>query len=768
MKSILNLKLNKDYRDPVILDTETSVFRGRKNELNKLVDLVKFRKSASVLIGGVRGVGKTSFTREALRMVGTSKEQEIYTVDLTFANLETEGTENDKKNDLRNTILKALIRGLYLCNPDCQNEIVDLYDKTYFSELSNTGLMELIFENNTLKEEKKSIEKIWRLDIGSPLEMLFKVIGTGGITYILANLIERVTISLSWWQLLSVTFLILLFGLLIVLLALKKVETRKRTGISEINEENATRKINSSGIAKYDLSSDTLEIGLRQALTKLSKSGHKVVFIIDELDKLESETDKIYDIIKTFKNLFSLSNAIFIFIASSKFFDEIENKKADDPYSVYHTIFTDKIFLPALYYQDVNDIIDSFLDKNESTTNINYIKFKAFIGWQAKNHIFDTHNLIEEFTQHAGNGEAFVVVNEDDVLERGNIAGDWEIAASLQQYIAATYDEKSYPNNPRKNELLYLTLREIGESLYSDYEITIKGNDFMSKILPEKQKAIGLDALSAETKRDFSGAIEDLLLRTDRYGLTVSNEEQIPIEGSDPPKTIRKVVFEVNPEVSFPDLKEIKKSTAVSSFENDFLTSMKSLENIIMNIEKVGLMTLTQPYQQQIKFYQTIRKPIKQESPRKRLKSHILNDINGLNQIQRDIVIQAPKEYIKGIASDNGFSICPVSDDGTGQPIWNLDPNLSSFLQYVNSTLVFDQTYTFLSGNGKYVLIGFDLDQNVQNEYLKNRMRKFAKTKVINILHENSNEPNKWRIFQLKTDLSNLSSLSESIKMSLK
>ena len=285
-----------------------------------------------------------------------------------------------------------------------------------------------------------------------------------------------------------------------------------KTGITILKglENKVSEKISGSKAAKYDLSADTLEAELKQILSSLAESESKAIFVIDELDKLDDSTEGelrqklVYKIVKTFKNLFSVSNAIFIFITSSDFYDLLEEEKTKDPYSTFHTIFTDRIFLSSLYYQDIENVIDGFKEGNiNNNYKISYGKFRSYISWKAKNHIFDTHNLIEEYTEHDDSGNSHVSVFMDENQKRGNIDEDWETAAAIQVYISATYDEKSYPTDPRVNERLYLTLRVVGEILYNDKEITVSGGDYLGVITSEQQEILGINKLSQNIKTRF-------------------------------------------------------------------------------------------------------------------------------------------------------------------------------------------------------------------------------------------------------------------------
>lgn len=66
----------------------------------------------------------------------------------------------------------------------------------------------------------------------------------------------------------------------------------------------------------FDNNLGNLEFDLEQLHREINAEGKKLVYVIDELDKLEAKSiDKLLDY---FKNFFTLSDAIFIFIGGEE------------------------------------------------------------------------------------------------------------------------------------------------------------------------------------------------------------------------------------------------------------------------------------------------------------------------------------------------------------------------------------------------------------------------------------------------------------------
>ena len=73
--------------------------------------------------------------------------------------------------------------------------------------------------------------------------------------------------------------------------------------------------------------------------------------VFDELDKLENPVEQLNNVITHFKNFFTLSDAVFVFITDHQFFrasvlgrDTAKAQKLRQ-YSTEHTFFTNRIYL---------------------------------------------------------------------------------------------------------------------------------------------------------------------------------------------------------------------------------------------------------------------------------------------------------------------------------------------------------------------------------------------------------------------------------------
>jgi len=754
MSEILKFKLNKKYRNPISVEAKESIFYGRNDEVNRLKNLIQNRDSSTVLVSGVRGVGKTSFVREVLRRINNSDNKNKYVVvDISFANFDL------SDEDIKTTILKTIIRGLYFSSKNkLESEELDaLYDKTYYSDIKESGLLEVIKQSSAESLVVSTKENKYTLLLN---ENIFRVLAAAGVSIVNSWILLP---FLSGWQFITALVAnVFLVGLLMI-----KIERITIIKNSDKSLNQISKKAGNTNIAQLDLSPDTLEIKLQQVLkNSFSDSRKKVIFIIDELDKIKKEETNeinqypVYKIIRPLKNLFTLSNAIFIFITDDEFYDAFDKEKNDKPYSTSYTLFTDKIFLPALYYQDVESLIDKFKEGEiESGDEFIYKKFKSFISWQAKNHIFDVHNLIENYTENKKDGSSFVSVQTNEEIKKGNIEDDWESAAALQVYLGAVYDNHFYPDNYRLNEKLYLTLRQVCEILYQSYKISIKDNDYLIILSNDVQKKLKIEGLPEKEKEDFAGAIEDLLRRMETRGLLDSSEETKEVDEGKSEKIIN---FEVI-NAEYPDIKDIKEVNKQLSYEQDFIANLDKLNIIKDNLQKEDIDALDD-YSNEIEKFNKYAKPIKDKKYRMLRKSQVITFTERIQDIINSLFNKVAGLLLdKLIEEDGSASKYQINSGIAGQSLWDEDVLIKDFYNYIN-TEVSKDNYSILAKGGKYILFGLGFEKDIQDKYLSIRKydRHRAKSRIINLViskDDTIKKETKWKTVYIEEDFSNLKEL---------
>ena len=136
---------------------------------------------------------------------------------------------------------------------------------------------------------------------------------------------------------------------------------------SELSKIIETLELPQTGKGVIDISkklSNFLQVHL--TIKKLTKSERKpkIIFIFDELDYYDDEgtgakagPNQVLEAIKKLKNLFTLSNAHFIFITGKKTY-----KKATDFNSNYHTLFSEKVFVAKPNGEELKEYLEIVLN----------------------------------------------------------------------------------------------------------------------------------------------------------------------------------------------------------------------------------------------------------------------------------------------------------------------------------------------------------------------------------------------------------------------
>ncbi|MBU0846083.1 ATP-binding protein [Patescibacteria group bacterium] len=785
MATILKFDIRTNYRDPIDVDSDKSVFKGRDELIQKFKNVILNRKAACVLIGGARGIGKTSFVKEVLRQIKHSKNKKsLIVLEATLASIAKGGS-------IRKKVLNSLTRSLYLTlnkskwkgvKSNTKDILEGLYQKSYYSEFKDKNMSELVKKQSSYHEEKETQETIIKWDIGSSVKLFLKWLSGGFGFWLLADMLTRFYPNPNPW----VMIILFLIGAAFILILLNvNLNFTFTNGSVEGEESGIDKKTGKTGIAKYDLSSDTIEFGLNQVLVELNKD-YKVVFVIDELDKLDSAeelnedavaTHTIYKVVKSLKNLFTLSNSIFVFVGSDDFFHILENKRKTDPYSNVYTLFTDRLFLSPMYYADIKDIVMSYVKGHIAEEYAkSFSKFISFVSWQAKNHIFDTHNLIENFINFNKDETPSVKVYSAEGLSKGNIPEDWETCAALQVFLNASYDEKLYPGEYETNEKLYLVMREVCGILQSNKSIEIKEDDFLGILPKDIQKRLRLDDLDEASRQDFAGAIEDFLLRAERnemYGIIDSKEEKRKATDKDGKELETSVcIYSLKDKFSFPDLESVRLKTLKTKYEEGFLDWFEKLDKTKSQIDSSGLSSFKE-YVDEHTMYLALANKIKKEKPRAERKSQVQNYSERIEDILYNLRNKVFFEITTKVVEENSDSSAHSMEENVGGIMWDLDPKLAPFYHFIEEHYDFKDRYTLIEKNGVHILVGFDFDQEDQDEYIKIGFndRKYSVCSVVNIVSDknlNKAKQWKWRTLEISETLQNLNSLKRELSLRLK
>jgi Cdc6-like AAA superfamily ATPase/predicted Ser/Thr protein kinase len=325
-------------------------FVGRQSELNVLAQRILFSNGGSFLVTGYRGVGKTSFINQVVRKLNESlpwakeylKVQDIEIIDIYL---------NIARPVQPAELMHYIIRQLYDCL--VKKRIYQLLDDDLRDEL-------------TLAYQRTSVNMARKVAEAAERSFGFNEASLGGEFL-------KATVKASW------------------------VAKRSRTQNYEMTflsyDDKAAEQdiINIAGrLTKGYVRPITRLDSVRRIFnpTERQRVKLKIVFVFDELDKLEEFTTKVEGkggeeqnpvidvIIGTLKNLFTTSGLAFVFVAGKDLQERwLEDVGKGD--SVYESVFSYDKYLPCLW-ADVDSICDGFVDTSQIVSKQKYEVFKEF------------------------------------------------------------------------------------------------------------------------------------------------------------------------------------------------------------------------------------------------------------------------------------------------------------------------------------------------------------------------------------------------------
>lgn len=364
-------------------------FVGRKIELDMLVNEIKGKRSGSILVSGHRGVGKTSLVYKTIHEI-KKEDKRVISVFLNASQLDAEMNTVPKQETPINPkqIIKNLIRRLYSTisfekieklNSDTEIKIRSLYSKATAESFSITREKEVSKTRSIATTIIADQEARISIKFSRSLYLLFLLIVSVGL-YSLSN-IDNIPIILRQILFYSSPIPILqspfTFNLLIKKFT-KEVDTKEGTTTAQ-------------ELYKFDNSLGNLEYDLELIHKDLSENENKLIYVIDELDKLKAED--VYEIVKYFKNLFTLSEAIFIFIGGESIYNYVSKSEENVYRNAEHTYFTSRYFLTRPNWKEIDNFLDEIIESSSGSRKLIQI-FKRSLSFDSKNDFFDIRTAI--------------------------------------------------------------------------------------------------------------------------------------------------------------------------------------------------------------------------------------------------------------------------------------------------------------------------------------------------------------------------------------
>jgi Cdc6-like AAA superfamily ATPase len=443
------LTLRSDWDYPPHFRKEQGHFVGRRREVDRLLDSLLRKDSGSILVSGNRGVGKTALVFKAMQELQKLRPKAIPVVlNVSQLDMDLGKTAPDCPSlKLREDVVKNLIRRLYAAVAS---------DGKLAHILAESGL-DVLYKKasaaETVKQEKIGVEAFEQESVEQQTtrQIAFRtpdkalaIVASSLLSLFLAfnPVLPEVGVLQAVNRTLPVA--IALLGAFTMLYSWRRVE-----------EHQAIRKraLKASEYYAFDASLGNLQADLERTLDELVRLQHKIVFCVDELDKMENPR-LVVETIRSFKNLFTLSSAVFVLITGKEIFDEFEKSKPER--TIDYTLFTHRIFIPRPTFEDLESFIGDIVEEPKRDAlehDERYNDFRNQLCFLAKSDFFDLYDVIRDHIRDFDSSHRPRVL-----VPTANVADD--VSCRLQKAMGQIYGlhEQTMVSRWSHNELLLADL----------------------------------------------------------------------------------------------------------------------------------------------------------------------------------------------------------------------------------------------------------------------------------------------------------------------
>ena len=456
--------------------TNTTRFIGRQNEMESLAERILFSEGGSFLVTGYRGVGKTSFINQVVRRLEES---------LPWA---------------ERLLGETRIVDIYLnvARPVQPSEIMHHIIRRMHDRLIETGIFHLLGgdlrDALRLSYLRTSLNMARKLAETSERSFGFNEASIGGEWM-------KAALKMSWSSKRSRT---------------QNIET-SFLGYDDKSAEHDIISISrrlADGYLKPLTRFERLKLlfgGVEQKRVRI-----KVVFVFDELDKLEEFTPQgdgdqrpiIDQILGGLKNLFTTSGVTFVFVAGKDLQERwLEDVGKGD--SVYESVFSYDKYLPCLW-TDVDSICDGIVDSShilapyDSQVFEEFKKYLAYKGRGIPRRIIRTFN---EYVEWSGNQLALAFTRKNIRFIRF-FAGLQDILVANESRLADHSHEEALGTQSDK--------RRLGIYYLIDWILRQGTGEFtLNSVLNASKRLSAKIALAEEIAPQVTEKILDVLMTAD-------------------------------------------------------------------------------------------------------------------------------------------------------------------------------------------------------------------------------------------------------------
>lgn len=474
---------------------------SRHHEKKLLVQQLVSKTPGTILVSGHRGVGKTTLIQRVLDEVENNDSSKNRVIDIRINGPEIIEFSENKYQLERRILIRIIITKLYKKFLDLNDKeyfelkqkVDDLYNKATASTFTTTrdtfDSSEDTLKNEIVRELKLQIPSILKFIGALSLSITSLVVASSIDDEMLSNIFKAIAV---------VSGGIYPFKILLNM-------TYKSTGTSvKTKTESARVKY------EHDNSFASLVDDLDTFHNLCQIKDVKIVYVIDELDKLDSFENGnsktiLNSIFNNLKNFFTLSSAAFLFVTDEneylKHFEHNKNESRGESY----TYFDMKIFISRPTWNEISSYLDDIV-VDERNSNFDF--FKHAICYESRRDFFDLKNEIRNLITKYDGQNPVITIDQNKFEE-------FKKKAFLHSAYEKVFTQKYksiYPRNYVENEKIVKSLQTIAEKVFDsrliNNEISVVENAKMS-----------IDEISAQSD------LINVLMRHDFVSFVSNNPE---------------------------------------------------------------------------------------------------------------------------------------------------------------------------------------------------------------------------------------------------
>ena len=410
------IKLEPDWDYQPKLNQKNGHHVTRDDEHAVLMDFFTRRDEGSMLVYGNRGVGKTSSIIAAINEAKRNKKSLIPVV------IKATTLDFAPNKDGAQILLRGLIRFLYKTAAN-DHSISDILKEKTMKMYHDSLATEAHDESDSIKiniNEKSFVSKF------NPVFLVF-IISCAALAL---GAIPDFTYHIAFGAAISY-----IFGMIF----------RKK-----ITSRHSSRAYYKHSHDFSDLLHEFEDLMIEYSNSKGTK--HKVLFILDEFDKI----DNFENYIASLKMLINQGSTLFIFVTDP---DNVENffKRQAKNY----TLFSQILFLKRPLFKEMEKYIDDIVCQSPSKNGIEYKNFRNYLCYKSRTDFFELQRIIRDHIKKESS-ESYPTINttmEDYQLTKAN----------LQKSIGWIYERKKrnaqseQQINDKMIDALYETIEKMEE-----------------------------------------------------------------------------------------------------------------------------------------------------------------------------------------------------------------------------------------------------------------------------------------------------------------